>query len=666
MKFINYNIVRFSIFLTLGILAAKIHSVSFFMLFPLLGSLLLTTVLWFFAKRNPIQTNYFGFSVYLTFSLLGYTVYQLHQPEFQKEHYSHFLQENTPQILQLKIKEVLKPDAYNQKYYAEIRTVNSEKTLGKILLTFPTAEFEPDDVLLVYTSFSEIQKPLNPNQFDYSAYMKSQKVFHQIALSNTSVIKTEKGRKTFFGTAQNFRGFLVEKLKKTPIPKDERAIVQALILGDKKDIEKELYEDYAAAGAVHILAVSGLHVGILFFILSFLFRPLIHLKYGRIFQSILIVLILWGFAFMAGLSPSVVRSVSMFSFFALAMILGRRTNGLNTLFLSYLFLLTINPLWLFQVGFQLSYFAVFFILWMQPIFNELGYSRYALIRKARGLITVSVSAQLGVLPLTLFYFHQFPGLFLITNLVVLPVLTIFMGGGILIVALASINGLPNWLADTYTVMVEGLNTFIGWIAQQEKFIFSEIHFSGWKVVGTYFLLATLIIWIKTRKTSNFILFLIGISIFQGICIFEKTIHTESEFIVFHKNRECIMGVKHLTNFTFFNPEKVESYPFQSYKIKTNIQHVAHTSLPEVFRYDDQTFLVLDSLGTYPKKRKIDVLLLTHSPKINLGRIIDSLQPVQIVADGSNYPSFVETWKNQSELRGIPFHYTGKDGAYVLR
>src|SRR5690606_7904768 len=172
-------------------------------------------------------------------------------------------------------------------------------------------------------------------------------------------------------------------------------IIQALVLGEKKDIDKNLYNEYAAAGAVHILAVSGLHVGILYFILAFLLNPLKRIKSGSYLHAIIIVLLLWGFAMLSGLSPSVTRAVTMFSFFAVAGIFGRQTNTLNTLFLSFLTLLIINPMWLFQVGFQLSYLAVFFIVWLQPIFYKVGYSKSRIIRKIWTIISVTIAAQIG-------------------------------------------------------------------------------------------------------------------------------------------------------------------------------------------------------------------------------------------------------------------------------
>ena len=239
---------------------------------------------------------------------------------------------------------------------------------------------------------------------------------------------------------------------------NEIEIVKALILGQKKDINKQLYSDYAAAGAIHILAVSGLHVGIIYFILITLLRPLKRLFKHELIISIIIVISLWGFAFLTGLSPSVIRAVTMFSFFAFAKAINRETNTINTLFLSYFTLLIINPLWLFHIGFQLSYLAVLSILWLLPLFNKVYCPKNYFARKIWDIFTVTLAAQTGIFPLSIYYFHQFPGLFFMTNLIILPFLGVLLGGGIILIILSIFNVIPEWFALTYNYLIKFMNS----------------------------------------------------------------------------------------------------------------------------------------------------------------------------------------------------------------
>ncbi len=674
MGFVNFSIVRFAFFLALGILTAHHYQSSIFMLGPLLVCFLLTGIFWLLSRRQLIQNVYFGILVYGCFFVIGMVSYQIRLPQFLPNHYSHSIEVDHSYLIQGKIKEILKPDNFNNKYFVEVLAVNSSARKGKILVNISNDSIKSllkvDDVLLCYAPFTTVTEPLNPNQFDYAQYLRNQGVYHQVRLAEKSIINIQKGAPTLFGRAQNFRSELIDKLKRTKINPDEQAILQGLVLGDRKDIDKQLYEAYAAAGAVHILAVSGLHVGILFVMLSFLLRPLTRFKHGKALRSILIVIALWSFACLAGLSPSIIRAVSMFSFFAFAQVLGRHTNGLNNLFLSFFFLLLINPLWLFQVGFQLSYMAVFFILWLQPIFNRMGYARNRIVRETKGLISVTLSAQLGVLPLTLFYFHQFPGLFLITNLVVLPVLSFIMVGGILIVGLAALNSLPDWLAEGFGVSITGLNNFIGWVASQEQFLFSNIHFSTSKTIGTYLLIIATVLILYKWDYKRLLFVFYTIALLLGISIYDKAKASNTELLIFHKSRQTLIGYKTQSVLTLFYTEPVlesfDTYPIKSYQAKNNFQSVTTTTLPPIFRYGGQTVLIVDSLGVFPRSKQIHTVVLTQSPKLNLIRMIDSIQPQRIIADGSNYPSFVNQWQQMCKEKEVAFHHTATLGAYFLK
>lgn len=658
----------------MGILVSHFFPIQF-LTFPLLCFLfLLVCLLWLWSRKQLIQSTYFGIAVYSSFFSLGYFSYQMRLPQFQAAHYSHIAFDDTVQVIQLKIGQPLKPDTFNTKYFAQVNAINGIPTKGKILLNVSKDSIQKhlaaDAVILVYASIAEIPKPLNPHQFDYSEYMKSLGVYGQIRVSEKQIIHTYNGTTTLTGFAQNKREFIIEKLKKTKLKTDERAIIQALILGEKTEINKDLYNDYAAAGAVHILAVSGLHVGIIYVILTFLLTPMRRWKYGKTLHSLLIVILLWNFAILSGLSPSVTRAVTMFSFFALAKLLNRETNSINTLFLSFLTLLIINPLWLFHVGFQLSYLAVFFIVWLLPVFLKLGYSKYWLVRNLWAIVAVSICAQIGVLPLSLYYFHQFPGLFLLTNIVILPFLTLLMCGGILIVVLATIAILPDWLAESYNYLIEGLNAFIHWVAVQDQFLFRDIHFSSLKVLGAYLFIFSLALYIKKLNYSRLVISLLSIALFISIYIYDEYKTSTNRFVVFQKSKQTLIGYlnrKHLTIFTNDSTEDIhQKHPIKSFKIEINAKTLAKEKLPSFFIYNNKRNLILDSLGIIPRQKNIHTIILTNSPKVNLNRVIDSLSPKQIIADGSNYFSNVKLWEKTCKLKKLPFYHTAKQGAFSLK
>lgn len=673
MKFVNFAVVRFSVFFTLGILGSHFCPLPYLFLPVAIVLFIACFMFWLVARQQLIPTLYFGMVTFLCFFSMGYLAYQFHMPSFQPKHYSHFITLEKAEMIEIKIIQHLKPDKFNQKYLGRVKAVNDIPVGGKILLHIAKDSsnrfFPSDENLLIYAPISEIPPPLNPHQFKYSDYMKSLGVYGQMRIKELDIVTSQRGRKTILGAAQNLRASIVDRLAQTNLKTEERAITQALILGEKKEIDKNLYDNYVAAGAVHILAVSGLHVGILYLVLSFLLKPLKKWSWGIYLHSLLTVILLWGFAMLSGLSPSVTRAVSMFSFFALAHIFGRRTNSINILFLSFLTLLVINPLWLFQVGFQLSYLAVFFIVWLYPILYKWGYSKYFFIRKIWALVGVTLCAQIGVLPLSLYYFHQFPGLFLLTNLVILPFLTIIMCAGILVVILAIAGILPDWLANSYNFLIEKLNNFIQWVALQDDYLFKDIPFSYLKVLATYFLifsLGSILIKLNYRKIVTS---LVAICILLGVYIFEDFKSSQTQLIVFHKNRNTILGLKKGHGLRIFTPDTSKNYsavnPVKSYRIAENAKFYSEEKLPEIVKYRQKKILIVDSLHVIPKGRDIHTIIVVNTPNTNFNRLLDSLKPLRVIVDGSNSYSAVKRWEKSSLDRGIPFINTAQKGAVII-
>ncbi|RDK89084.1 ComEC/Rec2 family competence protein [Marinirhabdus gelatinilytica] len=679
-SYVNFSVIGFSVCLALGIAVgywvdlATIFSVSKYVMVLVFASCFLLLLLtWLWNKKQLSPSPIFGVWVLLFFFICGFANYTLRLPKYQELHYLHQFIISENNLLQLKVTEVLKPDSFNNKYIAQVQKVGGASATGKVLVSIPkdSLSLAVDDVLLTYGTLQPVPAPKNPHQFNYAAYMKTLGVYAQMRLKQPQILTIKKGNTTIRGFSESIRDHLISKLKNTPLQTKERSILQALVLGQRRDIDKDLYSDYAAAGAIHILAVSGLHVGILYFIVLFLFKPLTYLRYGKIMRSILIVLFLWGFAVLAGLSPSVVRAVTMFTFFTFATAVDRPTNSFNTLFLSFFILLLFKPNWLFHVGFQLSYLAVFAILWIHPKLYKLYRPKFYVDRLFWNIITVSTAAQLGIVPLSLYYFHQFPGLFFVTNIVVLPVLGILLGAGLLLVFLAACNTLPGFFAEGYNYSLQLLNNFISWVAGQELFLWENIPFSKAMVLVSYLFLIRLVLLWKRFSVRRLNYCLVSMILLLAVLNWEKKQANFSEMIVFHKNRKTLIGVKQNKQLILFTTDTStknlqKNYPVKGYTTANSVAKVSEKTLPKYFSYKQNYVLVLDSLGVYPMGTKSPIVLLTHSPRVNLERLIDSLQPQQILADGSNYTSYVKRWQQTCKKKKLPFHHTGTKGAFTLK
>ncbi|MGB0788390.1 MAG: ComEC/Rec2 family competence protein [Marinirhabdus sp.] len=679
MNFVNYAVVKFSICTVLGICAGHFFNFATTPLFIVCGSCFLgLAAMYVINARRYLPLPLFGVFTFGCLTVLSLLNVELREPENNERHYVHYLNERgadkPPGLLQLKITEIVKPGRYNKKYMAALSAIGGKQYSGKVLLYIAKDssqnEFHINDQLLVYGTLNKIPGPLNPDQFHFKKYMQLLGVHGEVKVSKKDVLLTSGGNGSLRGLAESSREHIIEKLRESPIGPEQRAITQALVLGEKRDIAKSLMEAYAAAGAVHILAVSGLHVGVLYLLLGTLLMPLKRLSRSPLPSNILIVALLWGFALLTGLSPSVTRAVTMFSFFAFADTLGRPTKGINTMFLSFFVLLFINPKWLFHVGFQLSYLAVFFILWVQPKLFGYWYPKHYVVRKLWAIVTVTIAAQLGIVPLSLYYFHQFPGLFLLTNIVVLPFLGVILGFGILVVVLVLGGVLPNWLAGVYNTLVGGLNTFIGWVAGQGTFLFRDITFSIWNMFAGYAVIFAVVLFWKKQRFKTLAFVLVSLLLFVGSFMSHRFTNAGDELVVFNKSRNTLIGLKQNTALTVFTTDTLltktdNAYPIKKYRIANGINNVHHRPLPSVFKFKGKRFLILDSFGAYPNTAGIDVVILVQSPKVNLARVMDSLHPVQIVADASNYKTYVKRWKETCAERKTPFHYTGEKGAFIV-
>ncbi|MGB5436372.1 MAG: ComEC/Rec2 family competence protein [Maribacter sp.] len=671
MKLLDFIPIKLTLLLVLGILIG--YSFNTGIRVPLLLTLvsLLTLGILHF-KQKKARGITFGIMAACTTLFLGILIVALAQPKNAIDHYSHF-KSNGPDTWELKIIEVLKPTSFNQRFIAEVTYYQQRKASGRIIVNLATdsiqEKLQVDDELIAYSTLEMVHPALNPHQFNYKNYLEKLGVYNQLHLNRHDFILYTHPTRTLRGYAARLRDKIISRMKQANFGEDEFGIIQALFLGQRDDISEATYTAYKNAGAVHILAVSGLHIGILLIFLEFLLRPLEFLPKGKVLKLTVIVLLLWGFAFLAGLSASVVRAVTMFSFVAYALYLNRPSNTFNILALSMFFILLVfNPMLLFNVGFQMSYAAVFAIVWLYPLLQKFWSPKPWLVKKIWQLLSVSLAAQIGVLPIGLYYFHQFPGLFFVSNLLIVPFLGLILGVGILVIALVLLNLAPDSLIALFDTLIGSMNAIIDWIAQQEAFIFQNIPFDSVQMVITYALLISLI-WMLPKPTFKSVTLVLVSMISLQIWSLHKQrqTHDKEQLWVAHQTKNSILMHQSGAHLTIYSTDSSASTRIiDDYVINENIATVMYRPLGNAFNMDEKKLLIIDSLAVFPElEAQPDIVLLTQSPKLNLARVIDSLRPRALIADGSNYRSYVKRWAATCDQKKIPFHYTGEQGAFVM-
>lgn len=661
--------VHITLALIVGIIVGAFLKLPNTITWYLLGGGFVILVLVYFISNKVFNPQfYFALSSFIVFFIIGFSRLTFSKDINQQSHYVHHLKdENT---LVLEVSKILKPSKNYLKYVVSVKQLNKENVSGKLLLNLKKDSLNTPlnigQFLFTDVKIRALPQPKNPFQFDYKSYLENKNIYGQIYTKKSAIIVLKKSKTSIYSLAQNFRNKVVTNFVKKGLKGDELAVVKALLLGERQDISNELRQEYANAGAVHILAISGLHIGIIMFLLSWLLKPFEYLKNGKNSKLILIILFLWIYAVIAGLSPSIIRATTMFTALSISLFSNRKTDVYNVLALSAFVLLLTKPQFLFDVGFQMSYLAVLAIVAIQPKLVALWHPKYKIIRYFWQLLCVSTAAQIGVVPLSLYYFHQFPGLFFLTNLVVIPLLGFILGFGLLLVFLASINSLPAILMSFYQNIIQYLNVFISWIAHQEHFLIQNISFSLALLLVSYFVIIAFYNWIETKKSWLLQLSLISILSLQSVLFYEKyRTNKTNQFVVFNSYNESLLTLKKAQDLQIITKDKPNETVLKSYLIGAHIKKIIQNNTAKnVFMVNGKKVLLIDKKGVYEPVASCAIVIITQSPKINLQRLIEKLKPQLIIADNTNYKSFIARWEQTCTQLNIPFYDVSKKGAFI--
>lgn len=396
---------------------------------------------------------------------------------------------------------------------------------------------------------SRIAPPVNGNnfdEFDYARYLMRK------GINGTGYVAAGEWRRlsdVSFGSdvsfyslkliANSYREKVIALYRKLGFEGDELAVLSALTVGDKTDLSESVRESYSVSGASHVLALSGLHIGLLYALFFLLLKPVAgRWRGGRCLHSMLLLILLWSFAFFTGLSPSVVRSVSICSMLALAAMFGRNSVSLNTLAATAWLMLFFNPAWLFDVGFQLSFLAVASILLIQKPIYRLLPVRNRLERYVWGLMSVSLAAQLGTAPLVMFYFSRFSTHFLLTNLVVIPLVTTVLYTAVLMLFLTPLPSVQLLVAEGVRFLLKALNGFVRWVEKLPYASFDGIWLYPLEVLGIYVAFLLFFYYLMKQRFKNLLLclsFLLCLGIYHTAMRWQDSPRTS---LVFYNVKGC--------------------------------------------------------------------------------------------------------------------------------
>ncbi len=465
----------------------------------------------------------------LSFLLAGYliTTFDYHHP-FQNTDSENI---NTSDF---NMAEIVEPIQEREKSIKLIVKIQNQNRLLYLKKDATSRQLKAGDWIETNVVFQPIAAPKNPDSFDYKKMMARKGIYLSGYGDSTHWKKVKSGNPfRLKWMAYNIQQKWSLILQKNGLKGSEYQVAAAILLGNDDTMEPELKAQYSNAGVSHILSVSGMHVGIIFMIINVLLAPLDQYRKSRFLKAVILLLVIWIYAAITGLSPSVIRSATMFSFVLIGEILKRKTNIFQSLFASLFILLIINPLLLFDLGFQLSYLALFGIVIFQKPIGALWNPKTKIGAYFWSLCSVSIAAQISTFPISIYYFHQFPNYFLLANLLVIFLSFCVMIGGIVVIVFSFIPTISEILGWLLTYLVRLMNQIIEWIQNLPGSVTEHISCSFLQMVFLYILIFfayTTLTWKSKFYFFGFLISIICLLLLSNVQHFNN--QNRSELVIF--------------------------------------------------------------------------------------------------------------------------------------
>ena len=578
------------------------------------------------------------------------------------------------QLLELTIQEKLKSSELYSKYIAAIKSTENESLNDyKVLVYVRKSQpiLHQNDECWTFAKIQQIPGPKNPHQFDYQKYMLRNKVGFQIFTDTVAGVFHPESL-NFNHSIASFKDEIKQRLEKYGFSEESKVFISALALGDRSDLNSDFQKKLSSAGVMHLFAISGLHVGMVFAFVMLIFYPILFFKNGKYIRIIMALIIIWWYAWFVGFTPSVSRAAFMITVYYTTILLRRPTNIFHTLALSGFILLLINPNQLFHVGFQLSYSAVFFIAWLFPVVRKIfPYHVKPWRNYPYDLLSVTTVAQMGVLPISIYYFKTFSGVFLLGNLVLLPFAGIMIIASAVSVLLMSFSLMPSFLVRWLNGAFELIFNYLDVITSVDSLIFRGVSLNLWQVG----ILLLILIWIRYallkfriyKLTPLLILFFI----FQISRFYEQIeFSNKRELIVFQEYKGSVIGIRDGRKMDVFmqveDSIKTMEFTINPYVINEQIKELRVFGLKDsvanefyvkkgnLIHYHQENYGIIE--GRNDTVPQVDHLIWR---RINANSTFPT-SVKNIIADGSNYPNVIEKLRNDS----IEIYSTAQSGAFL--
>jgi competence protein ComEC len=533
--------------------------------------------------------------------------------------------------------------------------------------------------VLLYKRLQQIKNSGNPGGFDYKQYNAFKGIFHQVFLkSNEYRVATFTNESAFKRWLFDVRLWVIKKLQQYIKPEREAGVAEALLIGYRDDLDKDLVQAYSNTGVVHIIAISGLHLGMIYVVLVWLMRPFKKRKWISIVKPIIILTVLWVFTLLAGGVPSILRSAVMFSCIVLGETLQRKSSIYNTLASSAFVMLCINPYYLWDIGFLLSYTAVIGIVAFQKHVYNWMYLKNKILDFFWKLSSVTIAAQALTVPIIFYAFHQFPTFFLLTNIIIVPLssVVLFAELALLMVSIAPV--IANFVGFLTASMLAFMNGFIEQVNSFPYAVYDGIQHNLVQTILLYIFIISICWWLlhKTKKTLfaglTSMLIFIAINSYEDynrrgqekMIVYNIPQHNAIDFIT--GKQYAFTGDTSLLDDDYLKKFHLKpSRTLHQINLTSNLDGF-YISNPFIW-FNEKRILVINRPFRFKSAAKIavDVIVIAHNPRLNIADLAAVFDCKQFVFDGSNSTWKINQWKKDCDRLHLPNYSTSDKGAYIL-
>lgn len=543
------------------------------------------------------------------------------------------------------------------------------------------------DRLIVYGTFYSVPGPDNPDEFNYKKYLERQNIYsHAFVEEERIKIVGNNPPNILKKWAFSLRESASKTIDKHIQNPRENGIAQALLLGIKDHLDNDVKKAYSSAGAMHVLAVSGLHVGIIFLLINLVFGKLTESgKWGNYAFGLISVSTIWFYAMVTGLSPSVLRAATMFSLVAFSQAYVREGNIYNTLAFAAFILLLVDPYLIYSVGFQLSFAAVVGIVYLQPKFYRLLDLRIWLLDKAWAITCVSIAAQLATFPLSAYYFHQFPTYFLASNLIVIPSSFLILVGGIsMLVIDPIISSVGAFIGHWLSQLIWLINEIISYVHILPNSLIEWIFMDRFGLIMTYLIVCTLIAGLhyssfKTLVVSS----CLGVIFMLWAWISNEKQSTREELVFYEISDK--LAVDHISGhhgklyIDDFKESELELLSFQinPHRLSSHLQPIKESLLTleeanfqekdaiQLGQIAGKRFLIFDSTTFHFDFQKVihaDFVIINNQAVKSMEWLKEHFSFQHLIISNKNSRFYSQKMKAQAKNLGLRIHSMKEDGA----